>query len=266
MLTADERAVDAVCGAGYAKVSPERVNRRNGYRQGDWATLVGTIDLAVPKLRIPSHFPAWLLGPRRAAPSGRWCRSSPTAIWPGCRPGGWTSWSISEALTASASPRSPSWLSSLDAHVAAWRNPPLDAAPYTYVWLGRADAKGPRARSRLQRRVVHAVGINTDGYRETLGIDVITVEDGAGWTAFLRGLVPPGRPGVQLVVSPAHTGLKYTFAARLPGASWQCCRTPIPCAIDRERGNQPEEETHSPYQPPSDPSDGEDGGPSHTPP
>src|SRR5256885_8615705 len=59
--------VDALCGARYGERSPERVNRRNGYRERDWDTRVGSIELAVPKLREGSYFPDWLLQPRRRA-------------------------------------------------------------------------------------------------------------------------------------------------------------------------------------------------------
>src|SRR6266702_7280792 len=58
---------DALCGAAYGERSPERVNIRNGYRERDWDTRVGTIDLAIPKLRQGSYFPDWLLQPRRRA-------------------------------------------------------------------------------------------------------------------------------------------------------------------------------------------------------
>src|SRR5213594_5135609 len=58
---------DALCGAAYGERSPERVNKRNGYRQRDWDTRVGTIDLAIPKLREGSYRPDWLLVPRRRA-------------------------------------------------------------------------------------------------------------------------------------------------------------------------------------------------------
>src|ERR1043166_8330729 len=62
LMSAD---ADAVCGAGYGERSPERVNRRNGYRERDWDTRVGSIELAVPKLREGSYFPDWLLQRRR---------------------------------------------------------------------------------------------------------------------------------------------------------------------------------------------------------
>jgi putative transposase len=57
----------AVCGASYGKPSSERVNQRNGYRERRWDTRVGTIDLAIPKLRKGTYFPEWLLAPRRRA-------------------------------------------------------------------------------------------------------------------------------------------------------------------------------------------------------
>jgi putative transposase len=72
---------------------------------------------------------------------------------------------------------------------------------------------------------VHAVGVNSDGVRESLGLDLVTSEDGAGWTAFLRSLVARGLAGVALVTSDAHPGLIDAVAATLPGASWQRCRT-----------------------------------------
>src|SRR5216110_2516919 len=58
---------DALCGAPYGERSPERVNRRNGYRERDWDTRVGSIELHIPKLRAASYFPDWLLQPRRRA-------------------------------------------------------------------------------------------------------------------------------------------------------------------------------------------------------
>ena len=73
--------------------------------------------------------------------------------------------------------------------------------------------------------VVHAVGVNRDGFRESLGLDVVTAEDGAAWLAFLRGLVARGLAGVKLVSSDAHPGLVDAIAATLPGAAWQRCRT-----------------------------------------
>jgi putative transposase len=73
--------------------------------------------------------------------------------------------------------------------------------------------------------VVVATGVNAEGAREILGLDLHTTEDGAGWTAFLRGLVARGLSGVRLVISDAHSGLVDAIASTLPGATWQRCRT-----------------------------------------
>jgi transposase-like protein len=72
---------------------------------------------------------------------------------------------------------------------------------------------------------VVATGVTAEGKREILGVDVVSAEDGAAWTAFLRGLVARGLRGVRLVISDAHEGLKNAIAAVLDGASWQRCRT-----------------------------------------
>jgi len=78
---------------------------------------------------------------------------------------------------------------------------------------------------RLRPARGQAVAVNRDGYRESLGLDVVTSEDGSAWTAFLRGLVARGLAGVRLVTSDAHPGLVDAIAATLPGAAWQRCRT-----------------------------------------
>jgi putative transposase len=109
--------------------------------------------------------------------------------------------------------------------VAAFRARPLDAGPYADVWL---DALAVKCRE--QGRIVNVACVvatagNADGHRDLLGADVLTSEDGAGWTAFLRDLVVRGLSGVELVISDAHAGLTEAIAAVLPGASWQRCRT-----------------------------------------
>ena len=89
LLSAD---ADSVCGAAYGARDPERTNRRNGYRHRDLDTRIGTLDVAVPKLREGSYFPEWLLERRRRA------EAALTAVVATCyllgvsRPGGWTGW------------------------------------------------------------------------------------------------------------------------------------------------------------------------------
>jgi putative transposase len=113
----------------------------------------------------------------------------------------------------------------LDEMVTQFRNRPLDAGPYTYVWMDALTQKVREGGRIINVAVVIAVGVNRDGHREILGLDVITSEDGAGWLAFLRGLVARGLAGTSLVISDAHPGLIDAIASTLTGASWQRCRT-----------------------------------------
>jgi len=114
---------------------------------------------------------------------------------------------------------------SLDQIVEDFRTRPLDEAPYPYVTVDALVVKCREGGRTVNVCVVHAVGVNRDGFRESLGLDVVTAEDGAAWLAFLRSLVARGLAGVKLVTSDAHPGLVDAIAATLPGAAWQRCRT-----------------------------------------
>ena len=109
--------------------------------------------------------------------------------------------------------------------MAAFRNRPLDGGPYTYVSLDALSQKVREGGRIVNVAVVIAVGVNAEGHREVLGLDVITTEDGAGWLAFLRGLVARGLAGTTLVISDAHAGLVDAVRSTLTGATWQRCRT-----------------------------------------
>jgi transposase-like protein len=113
----------------------------------------------------------------------------------------------------------------LDQVVEAFRTRPLDAAPYPLLMLDALVVKVREQGRIVNACVVHAVGVNHDGYRESLGLEIVTSEDGPAWLAFLRNLVARGLTGVQLVTSHAHPGLVDALQATLPGASWQRCRT-----------------------------------------
>ncbi len=215
---------DALCGADYGERSPERVNIRNGYRERRWDTRVGTIELPIPKLRQGSYFPDWLLERRRRA------EQAFVSV-------------IADAYLAGVSTRrvdklvrqlgvegmSRSQVSrlakSLDQIVEDFRTRLLDEAPYPYLVLDALVVKCREGGRTVNACVVHAVAVNRDGFRESLGLDVVTQEDGAAWLAFLRSLVARGLAGVKLVTSDAHPGLVDAIAATLPGASWQRCRT-----------------------------------------
>ena len=112
----------------------------------------------------------------------------------------------------------------LDELVASFRSRPLDAGPYAFVWIDALTQKVREGGRTVNVHALIATGVNADGKREILGLDVASSEDGAGWLAFLRGLAARGLSGVQLVTSDCHHGLRDAIAAVLPGASWQRCR------------------------------------------
>jgi putative transposase len=221
LMSAD---ASAVCNAGYRERTPARTNSRNGYRARDWDTRVGTIELAIPKLRAGTYFPGWLLEPRRRV------EQAMVAVVAQCYVEGVSTRRVEDVaqamgITSLSKSQVSELAKSLDAKVEAFRNRPLDGGPYTYVWVDAHTQKVREGGRIVNVAVVDAIGVNVHGYREVLGVDVITTEDGAGWTAFLRSLVARGLTGVQLVVSDAHEGLKAAVAAVLPGATWQRCRT-----------------------------------------
>ncbi|MGW5730133.1 IS256 family transposase [Nocardia beijingensis] len=215
---------DAVCGAGYGERSTERVNHRNGYRHRDFDTRLGTIDGAVPKLRSGSYFPDWLLERRKRA------ERALTSVVATCYLLGVSTRRMEklvESLGVTKLSKSQVSIMSaeLDAQVEAFRTRPLDAGPYTFV---AADALVLKVRENGRVVNVHclvATGVNAEGYREILGVQVTSGEDGAGWLAFFRDLVARGLNGVRLVTSDAHAGLVAAIGATLPGASSQRCRT-----------------------------------------
>jgi putative transposase len=216
--------VDALCGAPYGERSSERVNRRNGYRDRDWDTRVGSIELAVPKLREGSYFPDWLLQPRRRA------EQAFVSVIADAYLAGVSTRRVEKLVQQLGVQRmSKSQVSrlakSLDQIVEDFRTRPLEAGPYAYVTFDALVVKCREGGRTVNVCVVHAVGVNRDGFRESLGLDVVTAEDGAAWLAFLRSLVARGLSGVRLVTSDAHPGLVDAIAATLPGSAWQRCRT-----------------------------------------
>jgi putative transposase len=215
---------DALCGAPYGQPSAERVNYRNGYRQRRWDTRAGTIDLAIPKLRAGSYFPEWLLERRRRAEQAL-ISVVATSYLLGVSTRRVEKLAETLGITSLSKSQVSELAKSLDGAVEQFRSRPLDAGPYRFV---QADAMTVRVREGGRTVLVHALvatGVNADGHREILGLEVTSSEDGAGWLAFFRGLVARGLSGVALVTSDAHPGLVAAIAATLPGASWQRCRT-----------------------------------------
>ena len=218
-----EVEVSTQIGAERGQRTPERVTHRNGYRPRDWDTRVGTVELEVPRLRQGSYFPS-ILEPRRRA------ERALAAVVMQCYVEGVSTRRVDDvARSMGLEGISKSQVSricaELDELVAAWRNRPLDAGPYPFVWIDALSMKVREGGRIANTAVLVATAVNADGHREIVGLDIGSAEDGAVWTSFLRGLVARGLAGVRLVVSDAHGGLKGAIAAVLDGASWQRCRT-----------------------------------------
>jgi len=215
---------EASCGAGYRQRSPERVNARNGYRPRDWDTRVGSIELAIPKIRSGSYFPDWLLERRRRSEAAL-ISVVATSYLLGVSTRRMEKLVETLGIATLSKSQVSRMATELDEAVAEFRNRPLDAGPYTFYWADALAIKVREGGRVVNAHALIAVGVNNDGHREILGLDVTSAEDGAGWLAFLRGLTARGLSGVQMVTSDAHRGLVDAIGARLPGACWQRCRT-----------------------------------------
>jgi transposase-like protein len=220
MMDAD---VEVRCNAAYGEVTPDRVNSRNGYRLREWDTRAGTVELAIPKLREGSYFPAFLEHRRRAE------RALASVVAMSYLLGVSTRRVEKLAASLGVTGLSKSQVSlmaaELDQMVEGFRSRPLDAGPYAFVWIDALTQKVREGGRTVNVHALIATAVNAGGKREILGIEVASSEDGAGWLAFLRGLVARGLSGVQLVTSDDHAGLVNAIAAVLPGAAWQRCRT-----------------------------------------
>jgi putative transposase len=215
---------DSVCGAAYGSRDVARVNRRNGYRHRDLDTRLGTVDVAVPKLREGSYFPDWLLERRRRA------EAALTSVVATCYLLGVSTRRMdrlvqSLGITGLSKSQVSVMARDLDGLVRDFRERPLDTGPYTFVAADALTMKVREGGRVVKIAVMVATGVNADGYREILGVSTSTSESGAGWRTFFADLVARGLSGVALVTSDAHTGLVDAIGATLPGASWQRCRT-----------------------------------------
>ena len=215
---------DAICGAAYGERSPERTNSRNGYRTRDFDTRTGTMEVAIPKLREGSYFPDWLLERRRRA------ERALTTVVATCYLLGVSTRRMEKLVeTLGITRLSKSQVSvmarELDAHVEDFRTRPLDAGPYTFLAADALTMKVREGGRVVNTHVLIATGVNADGHREILGLDICSAESEAGWLTLFRGLNARGLSGVKLVTSDAHSGLVAAMRATLDGASWQRCRT-----------------------------------------
>lgn len=222
LLSAD---ADAVAGAEYGRPDPDRRAQRNGYRHRPLDTRVGTLDIAVPKLRQGTYFPEWLLERRKRA------ESALITVVADCYLAGVSTRRMDKLVKTLGIDRlSKSQVSrmaaELDEHVAEFRHRPLgDAGPFTFVTADALTMKVREGGRVVNAVVMLATGVNADGHREVLGMRVATSETGPAWNEFFADPVARGLSGVRLVTSDAHQGLVEAIAANLPGAVWQRCHT-----------------------------------------
>jgi transposase-like protein len=216
---------DAVCSAGYGERSQERANTRNGYR----LRVSGTPGPAVSSWRSRSF------GREATSRTGCWSVDGgaeaalvtvvATSYLLGVSTRRMEKLVEALGITRLSKSQVSEMAKDLDAQVEAFRTRPLDAGPYTFL---AADALVLKVREGGRTVNVHALlatGVNAEGYREILGLQVASAEDGAGWLGFFRDLTARGLSGVALVTSDAHRGLVEAIGATLPGAAWQRCRT-----------------------------------------
>ena len=213
----------SVIGAGPWERTDERTTQRNGSRPRTLTTTAGDLELRIPKLRTGSFFPS-LLERRRRVDQALFAVIMEAYLH------GVSTRKVDDLVQAlgGASGISKSEVSricaDLDEEVGAFRDRSLAEVGYPYVFLDATYCKARVNRRVVSQAVVIATGVTADGRREVLGFDVGDSENGAFWTAFLRGLKARGLGGVQLVISDAHTGLKAAIGSVLIGAAWQRCR------------------------------------------
>ena len=215
-----ELEVEGLTGAGHGERSPARINQRNGYRERIWETRAGTVPLEIPKLRKGSYFPAFL-EPRRAS------EKALTAVIQEAYVQGVSTRSVDDVvkamgMTGISKSQVSRLCAEIDERVKAFLDRPIEGS-WPYLWIDATYVKVRESGRIVSVAVIIAVGVNSDGRREVLGMAVGPSEAEPFWTKFLRSLTRRGLRGVKLVISDAHEGLKAA-AAKVLSSTWQRCR------------------------------------------
>jgi transposase-like protein len=212
--------VEGLTGAAHGERTASRITHRNGYRERNWETRAGTVELEIPKLRKGSYFPAFL-EPRRAS------EKALTAVIQEAYVHGVSTRSVDDlvkamGMTGISKSQVSRLCSEIDERVHAFLSRPIEGS-WPYLWIEATYVKVRQAGRIVSVAVIIAVAVNTDGRREVLGMEVGPSEAEPFWTSFLRALTRRGLRGVKLVISDSHEGLKKA-AAKVLSATWQRCR------------------------------------------
>ena len=215
-----ELDVGSRTGAGLGEKSPDRLAQRNGYRDRVWETRAGTIELRIPKLRKGSYFPGFL-EPRRLA------EKALTAVIQEAYIQGISTRSVDDlvkalGMTGISKSQVSRLCEDIDERVGAFLDRRIEG-DWPYLWIDATYVKVRQNGRIVSVAVIIAVGVNTDGRREVLGMAIGASEAETFWTEFLRQLARRGLRGVKLVISDAHAGIKAAVS-KIFTASWQRCR------------------------------------------
>jgi putative transposase len=215
-----ELEVEGKTGAAYGQKSAERLVQRNGYRDRLWETRAGTVELHIPKLRKGSYFPAFL-EPRRLA------EKALAAVVQEAYVHGVSTRSVDDlvkamGMTGISKSQVSRLCEEIDDKVKAFLSRPIEG-DWPYLWIDATYVKVRESGRIVSVAVIVAVGVNSDGRREVLGMSIGPSEAETFWTEFLRQLARRGLRCVKLVISDAHEGIKAAISKVLH-ATWQRCR------------------------------------------